>query len=82
MAKHNKDEFTFIEEETFVVPEPVLVAVVVKAPVAERVRTLSFHQWASRKGIKKQHMSGIMAFIKDYSRDRSMEDWDKAVNGY
>lgn len=78
MAK-NKEENMVMEEAWVAMPidppRPVVVT-------PERVRTLSFHQWASRRGIKRQHMSGIQAFIKDYSRDRSMEDWDKAVVGY
>lgn len=42
----------------------------------------TFGQWASMRGKKPHHIAGLKFFCKDIYMPRSLEDWDKAFDGY
>lgn len=64
-------------------PEPVVVQqpVVSQAP-KRRVRGLSLAQYAAQRQVKRHHLGGMRAFIKNPDRVRTLEEWDKVFRDY
>jgi hypothetical protein len=73
MAKKDRDEF---------MPEEIEVKEEVIPVPAAPVKRFTFEQWAVQKGLKEHHKAGMKAFCKNPNKLRTVEDWDKAFEGY
>lgn len=51
-------------------------------PLPRASKVISFHQWAARRGIKKQHLRGMRAFVSNPNQSRSLEEWDSIFEKY
>lgn len=66
-----------VEEKSAPAPAKKVAA----APVKKEKR-FSFDKWAARRGVKKHHKAGLMAFVKNVNKLRTLEEWDQAFKGY
>ena len=73
-----KDDSTREAEVVSAEPEKVKVAVAPTVPA----RRVTFEQWSSRRSIKKEHLRGMRAFVKNPTRVRTMAEWDAAFKAY
>lgn len=72
-----KVEETEVEETT----APAPVKKVAAAP-KKKAKRYSFDKWAARRGVKKHHKAGLMAFVKNVNKLRTLEEWDECFKGY
>lgn len=76
-AEPKMAEEVVVEEKA----EPAPVAKKAAAPV-KKAKRYSFDKWAARRGVKQHHKAGLMAFVKNVNKLRTLEEWDECFKGY